>query len=207
MQRLLFPRIGMLIGLSALVAGGGGVGCSSSVNFDSWRKDVETYVRDKGGGDPTVLRETDVDASHRGFKSFSKTRPSDSTDANGVLVGTTKLDGQQHQQQPWLVFLVGLVEKEHVKDIRVAALSVGANNKYTWHMGKKDDAATHAYIDYNKGLARRRFPDRKKEPPQYLGFPREEDRFELTPSESGDSIGVAHAPSGAKWHVRLTGKK
>jgi hypothetical protein len=172
-------------------------GCSSSGGFDSWRRDVETYVREKGGGDPTVLRGADVDTSHRGFTTFSHNRPAQSTDVNGVLVGTTRM-----ADQPWLVFLVGVVQREKVKDIRVAALSV-ANGKYTWRVGKDDDAATHAYTDYNKGLARRRFPDRKKEPPEYLGFPREEDRFDLSTDET--SVGVSHPPSGAKWHAPIVG--
>ena len=183
-------RLVALTGLITLAAG-----CSSSVGFDSWRRDVETYVREKGGGDPTVLRDTDVDTAHRGFKVFSHNRPAQSNDVNGVLVGTTKL-----ADQPWLVFLVGQVEKEKVKDIRVAALSVAKGN-YTWRMGKKDDAALDAYVDYNKGLAHRRFPDRKKEPPEYLGFPREEDRFDVSTDET--SVGVSHNPSGAKWHAPL----
>jgi hypothetical protein len=187
-------RVITFVGFMSLLA----AGCSSSVSFDSWRRDCEAYVRNQGGGDPTVLRETDVDRSHRGFKVYSKNRPAESTDVNGVLVGTTKL-----ADQPWLVFLVGYVDKEHVKDIRVAALSV-ANDKYTWRMGKKDEAATHAYIEYNKGVAHRRFPDRKREPPQYLNFPQEADRFEMSTSDAGDAIGVAHAPSGAKWHVQDT---
>ena len=128
--------LAVLITISLVAAG-----CSSSVNLDSWRRDVETYVRDKGGGDPTVLRETDVDGAHRGFKSFSDNRPAKSTDVNGVLVGTAKM-----ADRPWLVFLVGVVEKEKVKDIRVAALSV-QNKQFTWRVGKKDDNATDTYSD------------------------------------------------------------
>jgi hypothetical protein len=37
---------------------------------------------------------------------------------------------------------------------------------------------------------------------EYLGFPREDDRFEMT--AQGESVGVTHAPSGAKWHVTIT---
>jgi len=35
-----------------------------------------------------------------------------------------------------------------------------------------------------------------------LGFPREEDRFEMT--QQGESIGVTHPPSAAKWHLTIT---
>jgi hypothetical protein len=172
-------------------------GCAKSVNFDTWRAGVEDYVKNHAGGDPTALRELNADASHPGYKIISADRPSESTDAVGVLVGNAVVS-----DRPWIVFLVGLVEKQKVKDIRVAALSV-RNNQYTWRMGKKDEKALKAYVDYNKGLAHRRFPDRKKEPMEYLGFPREEDRFEM--SQQGEAVGVTHPPSGAKWHVTVTG--
>ncbi|MEA2736361.1 MAG: hypothetical protein QOE14_2812 [Humisphaera sp.] len=170
-------------------------GCAQSVDLGTWRRGVEQYVRDKGGGDPAVLREIDVTPSHHGYRIISANRPSESTDAAGVLVGTTNVS-----DRPWVVFLVGLIDKQKVKDIRVAALSV-KDNKYTWRMGGKDPKALDAYVKFNKGLAHRRFPDRHKEPVDYLGFPREEDRFEM--STQGDAIGVAHPPSGGKWHVTV----
>ena len=171
-------------------------GCAKSVNFDTWRAGVEDYVKNHGGGDPAVLRELSVDASHAGYRQIGTDRPSESTDAVGVLVGNATV-----ADRPWIVFLVGLVEKQKVRDIRVAALSV-RDSQYTWRMGKKDDKALKAYADYNRGLAHRRFPERKKEPAEYLTFPREEDRFEM--SQQGESIGVTHAPSAAKWHVAVT---
>jgi hypothetical protein len=171
-------------------------GCAKSVNFDTWRAGVEDYVKNHGGGDPAVLRELDADPSHPGYTMISADRPSESTDAVGVLVGNATVAGR-----PWAVFLVGLVDKQKVDDIRVAALSV-RDNKYTWRMSKKDDRAVDAYVNYNRGLARRRFPDRKNEPVDYLGFPREEDRFEMT--QQSESVGVTHPPSGAKWHVNIT---
>ena len=180
------------LALFAFAAGGG---CAKSVSIDSWRRDVETYVRDKGGGDPTVLRTLDATPAHAGFKVISAPRPSDSTDVVGVLVGNARV-----ADRPWVVFLVGLVDEMKVKDIRAAALSV-RNNQYVWRTGREDDAAVEAYVDHNKGLARRRFPGRRREPPEYLGFPREEDRFEL--STDGDSIGITHPPSGARWHVSV----
>jgi len=171
-------------------------GCAKSVNYDTWRAGVEDYVKNHGGGDPAVLRELNVDPSHAGYRMIGANRPSESTDAVGVLVGNAMV-----ADRPWVVFLVGLVDKQRVHDIRVAALSV-RDNKYTWRMSKKDDRALKAYVDHNKGLAHRRFPDRKKEPIEYLGFPREEDRFEMT--QQGESVGVTHTPSAAKWHVTIT---
>lgn len=170
-------------------------GCAKSVNFDTWRAGVEDYVKNHGGGDPAVLRELNVDSSHAGYRRIGADRPSESTDAVGVLVGNAVVS-----DQPWMIFLVGLVDKQKVKDIRVAALSV-RNGKYAWRMGKKDAKAMDAYVNYNKGLAHRRFPDRKNEPVEYLGFPREEDRFEMT--QQAGSVGVTHPPSGAKWHATI----
>ena len=189
-QSLLLPLAAVV--LLSWVSGG----CAKPVNFDTWRSGVEDYVRNHGGGDPTVLRELNATPSHRGYKMISANRPSDSIDAVGVLVGNATISGR-----PWLVVLVGLVEKQTAKDIRVAALSV-QDNRYTWRMGKEDDRAVDAYVNYNRAVARKRFPDRRKEPPEYLSFPREEDRFEMT--TQGESVGVAHPPSGAKWQMTIT---
>src|SRR5215207_1378992 len=162
---LLFPLVAALF-LS--FAGG----CAKSVNFDTWRGGVKDYVRNHGGGDPTVLRELNASPAHRGYRMIGGNRPSESTDVVGVLVGNATI-----ADRPWLIFLVGLVDKQQVEDIRVAALNV-QNDRYTWRMSRADDRAVDAYVNHNKGLARRRFPDRRKEPVEYLGFPREDDRFE-----------------------------
>ena len=189
-RSLLFPLAAALV--VASLAGG----CAKTINFDTWRAGVEDYVKNHGGGDPAVLRELDATPAHPGYTLIGDSRPSKSTDVVGVLVGNADVGGQ-----PWLVFLVGLVDKQQVEDIRVAALNV-RDNKFTWRMGKKDDRARDAYVNHNKGLAHRRFPDRRKEPPEYLSFPREEDRFEM--STQGQSVGVTHPPSAAKWHVNIT---
>jgi hypothetical protein len=173
-----------------------GGGCAKSVSFDTWRAGVEDYVRNHGGGDPAVLRELNATPSHPGYRMIGSARPSESTDAVGLLVGNAEVSGR-----PWLVFLVGLVDKQKVEDIRVAALSV-RDNEFTWRMSRADDRAVDAYVNHNRGLAGRRFPDRRKEPPEYLSFPREEDRFEMT--TQGQSVGVTHPPSGAKWRVTIT---
>ena len=190
MKHSTLPLIGLLL-LGAFLAGG----CAKSVSFESWRNDVDAYVREKGGGDPAVLRTLDASPSHRGFRVISKARPTESTDVVGVLIGSARAAGR-----PWTVFLVGLVDESKVEDIRLAALSI-QNGRHTWRWGIEDDSAVEAYTDYNKRLARRRFPDRRKPPPGYLAFPREDDRFELA-TESA-SLGVTHPPSGAKWHVNL----
>ena len=191
MNRSLLACLAAVVMVSMLAGG-----CAKPVNFDTWRAGVEDYVRNHGGGDPAVLRELNASPSHPGYRLMSGDHPSKSTDVVGVLLGNTDVAGQ-----PWLVFLVGLVDKQDVEDIRVAALNV-RDNKFTWRMGKEDDRARDAYVNHNKGLARRRFPGRRKEPPEYRSFPREEDRFET--AAQGQSVGVTHPPSGAKWHVNVT---
>jgi hypothetical protein len=193
-MKQLIPSI--LVGaLLVLVAGG----CSSSGSIDAWKRGVETYVREQGGGDPAVLRDVTWKDSRKGFAQIGAPDPAKSTDVTGPLVGTATVN-----EKPWLVFLVGSVAQEKVRDVRVAALSV-QNGKYDWRVGKEDAKALKAYRDYNLGLAHRRFPGRKNEPPAYTGFPREDDAFEV--SAAGGAIGVTHPASGAKWHVAVNPPK
>jgi hypothetical protein len=189
-RSLLFPLVAAVV-VCALAGG-----CAKSVNFETWRAGVEDYVRNHGGGDPAVLRELNASPEHPGYRLMSADHPSKSTDVVGVLVGNADVAGR-----PWLVFLVGLVDEQDVEDIRVAALNV-RDNRFTWRMGRDDDRARDAYVSYNTGLARRRFPGRRKEPPEYRTFPREADRFEM--STQGQSVDVTHPPSGAKWHVAIS---
>jgi hypothetical protein len=87
-----------------------------------WRGGLREESRRRGSGG---VAELNADAAHPGYKQIGGDRPSESRDAVGVLVGNAMV-----ADRPWVVFLVGLVDKQRVHDIRVAALSV-RDNHYT----------------------------------------------------------------------------
>jgi hypothetical protein len=170
-------------------------GCASSVSVGSWQKSVEKYVRERGGGDPAVLRQMTWNDTQRGFSVIESDRPSESTDVIGLLLANIRV-----QDRPWIVFLVGKVSRTKAEEIRVAALSV-VNGKYTWKLGPADSKALHAYQKHNTDLFHRRFPDQKKIPAEYQRFPREEDLFDV--AAAGTNVDVTHRQSGARWHAAV----
>ena len=181
--------------LAALCGGCGGGGGTRSVSFDTWRDGVETYVTDTGKGDPAVLRDT----TYKGRPAFAQLGnpiAAEGTDAVGVLLGHKPVAGR-----PSFVYLVGLVEKEKVQDIRLAAVqpipSQGGKTQFKWLTGKENAAQTKRYLDYRKQQFAQRFPGRQDVPPAYTAFPGEGDVFELgvTPAQ----ITATHAGSGATW--------
>jgi hypothetical protein len=178
-----------------LCAGAGG--CGSSVTIPAWQQSVERYVRQQGQGDPTILRNTMMGNRH-GFALLGGDDPKDVTDARGVLVAHQRIG-----DRPWFIYLVGLVRKQVAEDIQLAALTAD-NGALKWVTGPKNKQATQTYKRYNESLARQRFGDRKQWPPEYEGFPRPEDQFDL--SVVGNHATVVHAQSGARWEMDLRAK-
>lgn len=183
-------RIAIVLILPLLAA----CGCGQRVTLNQWQQSVETYVKDLGG-DPSVLRDVTLEGTQRGFAIISHNHPAESTDARGVLLAHQPVAGK-----PRFIYLVGLVKKQKVRDIRLAALTI-ENGNFRWRMSKEDDQALHAYRNYNDRLWRQRFPDRQRAPVEYLGFPRAEDAFDL--QVSGNNITAAHAASGARWELQI----
>src|SRR6476661_8232705 len=115
-----FPqRIGKLLASSlllALLCGAGG-GCSSSASISGWRDAVERYVKDEGGGDPSVLKELTIDRSGtvRGFALLGGDRATESTDARAILLAHRPIN-----EQLWFIYLVGIVQNQQTTDIRLA---------------------------------------------------------------------------------------
>jgi hypothetical protein len=190
----------VLVTVAALCGGCGG-GATRNVTFDTWREGVETYVNDVGKGDPAVLR----DVSYKGRPAFAQLGnplPAESTDAVGVLLGHRPVAGR-----PSFVYLVGLVTKEKVEQIRLAVLqaipSQGQKTQFKWMMGKDDKEQTQRYLNYRKQVFNQRFPGRQDVPPAYTAFPGEGDTFELgvTPAQ----VTATHAPSGSVWRVVTQG--
>ena len=173
-------------------------GCGKRADLPTWQRTVERHVIDTGGGDPSVLRNVTLADGRPGFAIFSRDRPSESTDAVGVLLGHREVN-----RRLWVVYLFGLVDRQHIKEIRLAAMEVMEDGGYRWIVGKPDRQALETYRNYNATMARERFPDRREPPAEYLGFPLPGDRFDLTNEDS--ILRAIHPPSGATWTITLPG--
>jgi hypothetical protein len=185
---------------SLLLVLAAGSGCASrSINLKTWQKDVETYVA-ANGNDPAVLRDVTLSGSRRGFGAIAKDDPRQAQDANGVLLAhETVATG------PWVVYLVGIVDKQRVEEIRLAAVSI-VHGKATWRVGGKDAQALRRYRDHGLSQWRAQPRDRgAKAPAQYTTFPRESDAFDA--QVSGSRVEATHQGSGARWEVDLARKQ
>jgi hypothetical protein len=184
----------------ALLLLSGITGCSTpgvSVSLDTWKEGVETYVKEVGKGDPVALR----DATYKGRPAFAQIGhpiSAEGTDVIGLLLGHRPVQGR-----PSFIYLVGLVDKDQVEDIRVAVLqairSQGTDTQFKWLVGTKDDQAVKKYRAYRTDLYKRRFPQGGDPPPPYTSFPGEDDIFDLTVAP--DRVTVSHPPSGAQWNL------
>jgi hypothetical protein len=183
----------LISGLTTVALGCGGGSRQASVA--AWQKNVEQYVRVQGKGDPAVLRDLTLSDSRRGFAMVGSDVPSESTDANGLLIGFREIDGRGY-----FIYLVGVVERQRVKEIHLAALTTDGG-KMEWKTGPNSSAALDAYCAYNDKLWRGRFPDRKSAPPQYTGFPTPDDHFNMV--INGNHVTATHPPSGATWELTL----
>lgn len=170
-------------------------GCGGTASLASWQNGVERYVQDTGGGDPGVLRDVRLPDGRRGFAVIGNPDPRESTDANAVLLGHISVNGQSR-----FVYLVGVVERQSVNDIRLATLTIN-NGKYDWQSGKKDPVALKLYQQFHEKQWRERFPDRKTAPPDYTTFPQASDQFEL--KVGNQSITATHRDSGAVWELPI----
>lgn len=170
-------------------------GCSSP-SLSSWQDSLTTYVREKGYGDPTVLRDITLADNRSGFSVIGHHDTRESTDVNGLLLGHEQIGGRM-----WFVYLVGLVEKERVTDIRLAAVSM-EGGKSIWKRGGESGQALRVYRNYGMKQASERFPDRKWAPPRYTGFPRPDDVFRL--NNTNGKLVATHEASGARWQLTLT---
>jgi hypothetical protein len=189
----------ILFAVALLIALAGG--CARQVSMKTWQKDVEQYVR-KNGNDPAVLRDVtlaDGQGGRRGFGAIGKNDVRKSTDANGVLVAHETAAGR-----PWFVYLVGVVDKQKVKEIRLAALSM-LDGQPTWRIGPEDADALERYRDYGLSQWKQQPHDKDARPPaDYTTFPRPSDRFDA--AVEGNYVRVKHQGSEAQWEVDLAGK-
>jgi hypothetical protein len=181
------------------------IGCSTSgvrVDLDTWKESVEQYVRDVGKGDPVILR----DATYNGRAAFAQIghpNPAEGTDAIGVLLGHRPVLGR-----PSFIYLVGLNDKEHVEDIRVAVLqpitSQGGETQFKWLMSPSNAQALNQYKEFRDDLYHKRFSGvGGSPPPAYTAFPGQADVFIL--QAAPEQIVVTHPDSSARWALSLSG--
>lgn len=166
-------------------------GCASSATVPAWQKDVERYVRDSGD-DPSVLRTVQVDG-RRGYALLGSADPSRSTDVKGVLLGHQRVG-----ERSWFVYLVGLVKRQKVSEVRLAALDARGGS-FRWALGSPDRHATQKYLDFQVRQASTRFASRP--PAQYKAFPQPDDQFDLALDDARAT--ATHRASGAAWTLDL----
>jgi hypothetical protein len=174
-------------------------GCSSSnVTIPAWQRELERYVKDRGGGDPTVLRDVTIPGGRAGFAFIGDPDPTKGDDVTGLLLGNRVINGK-----PWVIYLIGQLQKQRVTQIRVAALTVNSG-RFNWRLGSPNRSAFEQYAGYAEKQWRARFPSRADAPPQYLGFPRPDDAFDLAVTQ--DHVVATHRQSGADWELWIGGK-
>lgn len=166
----------------ALIAGCAG----HNVNFDTWRSSVDRYVRDHGG-DPAVLRDMELPDGRRGFAMIGADEPAQATDASGLLIGPARSG-----EGIWLVYLVGVVDRLNLREIRAAAMRIDAGEPQ-WKKSSDERGATQRYIAHARSV---------QSPPANLTFPAVNDRFKLDVTPDGAAT-VTHAASGASWKIDL----
>jgi hypothetical protein len=185
---------GLVCGL-LLIAGG----CSSSATLQTWQQRVEEYVRDEANGDPNSLRDMTWADSQKGFAVLGNSVPDASIDTNAVLLAHRKV-GDRY----WFIFLVGQVQKQVVKDIRLAAFSTDAG-QFQWVLSNANNQALEAYRQFRVSDWKRLYPDRSNPPMWYLRFPAEDDAFDLT-IDAGRVV-AKHRQSDAQWMLQLPQKQ
>jgi len=168
------------------------VGCSSSASIPTWQKSLEQYVRTDGRGDPSILRTMTIEGGRPGFAVIGEDDPHNSTDAKGLLLAHKQVEGK-----PWFIYLVGLVNKQQVSSLQLAALNV-QGGKFHWAMGKPDANALKAYRNYHEEIGKQR-SGQAKAPVTYMGFPNEGDVFEVGVEQN--RVDALHQQSGARWEV------
>jgi hypothetical protein len=170
------------------------LGCSSSVSVPKWQESVEQFVRSDGRGDPNVLRNVTLEGGKPGFGLIASEDPRSSTDAKGLLLAHKQINGK-----PWFIYLVGLVSRQEVTQLQLAALNV-QGGQFHWVLGKADGSALKTYRNYNESVGKQR-SGQAKAPSKYHGFPQESDAFDVSVEQN--HVTAVHQPSGARWGMTI----
>ena len=79
------PTLFAIATASLLTLTGCGGGAVRSVNLNSWQQNVAQYVKERGEGDPTVLRDVTLADGLKGYAMLGNPVVQDSTDAVGLV--------------------------------------------------------------------------------------------------------------------------
>ncbi|MFP4145236.1 MAG: hypothetical protein ACLFV3_08840 [Phycisphaeraceae bacterium] len=182
-MQMRFRSAGILL-LVALALGG----CAQQATIRDWQAAADEQIRETGHGDPNFARNLERRNGWRMFSVLGGPYPAKSRDVHGVLVGQETAAGQ-----PWSVFLLGVVDKRQVEDVRIAAVS---GPEVDWRIGKPNPEAMATYRQDRQAPG--------AVPAGYRGWPAEDDIFELT--GTGDRLRVTETTSGATWTLDVTRK-
>jgi hypothetical protein len=177
--------------IAACLCGGCGGPSAGSVSIPAWQEHVEKYVHDFGKDDPASLREVSLPDGRKGFAVNGSPLPQEAQDVVGLMLAFRPIEGR-----PSFVYLVGVVDKERVTDIRLALLSIDSGAKFHWSVSPPNASALATYQRF-RGAAG---ADNEKRHPE--NFPAPQDVFTLTSAEGG-RVTAVHAPSGASWTVAV----
>ena len=130
-------------------------GCGGKVTLRSWQSAVESYVLEEGNGDVGVLRNVTIAGGQRGFAVLGKAKAAESSDAAGLLVASRQVGGRN-----WYIYLLGLVRKGDVVEMRLVALGVpvagaaragdDSEEGFVWAVGQADEVGFGHYVDYHE---------------------------------------------------------
>lgn len=179
-----------------------GTGCSKAVTYEQWQQAVQEYVLTSAGGDPNRLRDLSLGvrgSDHRGFALNASESPGQSTDARGVLLGMKEFGGK-----PKMVFLVGLVKKHSVQDIRMAAMAFDGKD-FDWAWGAPDSAALSQYRAARAAAWKQGSGTNARLPAAFRSFPGVDDVFRLNAADG--RLTATHVGSGTTWTLAPPGNK
>lgn len=193
----LAPTLIAIAAASLLTLTGCGGGAVRSVSLNAWQQNVQQYVKERGEGDATVLRDVTLADGRKGYAMLGNPVLKDSTDAIGLLIGVPAIGGH-----PAFVYLVALNEKGKANDMRLVAVTVDGGGLH-FHVGHPNPAALQTYLKYHEQAWRSRFPGREDAPMLAENFPAPDDVFTLTVEPT--RLTAVHQATKADWSVSLTG--
>lgn len=182
----------------------GMMGCSSKrVTMHAWQGELDEFAATHADGDLIFLREDagggiggdGAGSLRQQFGVLAAKSPDDSTDVMGVLLGRRNIQGED-----WLVFLIGSVKQRIVQDIRVALRS-DSPTQSKWLLGRADSASVAQYRRFKQDPWLSANPNQKQAPAALLGFPSEQDVYQL--ETAGNTVSVLESKSGARWTLVL----